>query len=64
MNHLKAEITKVMATLKNGKIAGPDYIPGETINADTETDVTILIGKVNNVLKVATLRKQRIQSRA
>ena len=38
----KAEVRKAIATLKNGKAAGPDNIPAEEIKADTETTVTIL----------------------
>ena len=38
----KAEIRKAIATLKNGKAAGPDNIPAETIKAHTGTAITIL----------------------
>ena len=38
----KAEIMKAIATLKNGKAAGPDNIPAEAIKADSETAVNLL----------------------
>ena len=38
----KAEIKKVIMTLRSGKAAGPDEIPTEAIKADTETAVNML----------------------
>jgi len=38
----KAEIMKAIATLKNGKAAGPDDIPAVAIKADPETAVNML----------------------
>ena len=38
----KAEIKKVIMTLRSGKAAGPDEIPAEAIKADIETAVKML----------------------
>jgi len=47
----KAEIKRAIGILKNGKAAGPDYIPAEAIKADTETAVNMLHDLFNKIWK-------------
>ena len=45
------EIRKAIKPLKNGKAAGPDDIPAETIKADMDTAVNILHGLFSKIWK-------------